>query len=117
MKDKITKYIKAMLSGLANGVFGAGGGILAVNYFSADGNSQKKAQATATAAILIMSLLSSIFYLYKGYFSIYDSLKFIPAGIAGSLTGGILLRKVPDKILKRIFALFIIYTGTRMLLK
>ena len=105
------------LSGIANGLFGSGGGILAVEILNRKGLTQKYAQATALNATVFMSLFSVIYYLYKGYFNLSDALIYIPFGIPGALSGSIILNKLSDICLKRIFALLIIISAIRILVK
>ena len=105
------------MSGLFNSLFGAGGGILAVKSIRSQGAEQKKAQATALAAMFIMSVISCGVYLFKGYFRLSSALPYLPFGIIGALAGTHLLKKTPDRILRRLFALFMLWCGVRMVLK
>ncbi len=115
--NKTTNFLLSFFSGVANGLFGAGGGILAVEAMKQKGLTQKKAQATALCATVFMSLFSAIFYVYKGYFKLSDALVYIPFGIPGALVGSFLLKRLPDIFLKRLFAVFIIIISVRMLIK
>lgn len=115
--NKITIRLLSFLSGVANGLFGSGGGILAVEAMKQKKLSQKTAQATALCSTVFMSLFSVTYYLYKGYFNLSDALIYIPFGIPGALAGSFLLEKLPDKHLKRIFAIIIIVMAVRILLK
>lgn len=115
--NKIKPLLSGFLTGLVNAVFGAGGGIIAVSSFRSAGLSQKKAQASAIAVIMPLSLISSAVYALKGYFNIGDALPYLPFGLVGAFIGTKLLKKAPDSTLKRIFALFLIYTGIKMLMR
>ncbi len=115
--NKAAAYITSFLSGITNVIFGSGGGILAVDGLKKLGLDQKNAQATALCSTLLMSLFSTVYYLYKGYFALTDTLIYVPFGIPGALTGSFLLAKIPDKILRKIFALFIIWAGLRLIYK
>ncbi len=112
---KIKTLLPGFLSGLVNALFGAGGGLIAVSAFRNAGLSQKKSQASAIAVILPLCLISSTVYALKGYFSIGDALPYLPFGLLGAYLGAKLLRKTPERTLKKIFALFLIYTGIKML--
>ena len=109
--------IISFLSGVTNVLLGSGGGILAVNSLKKSGLRQKEAQATALCLTLLMSVFSAAFYLFKGYFVFTDALIYIPFGIPGSFLGSYLLGKLPDRFLKRAFAVFIIWSGLRLILK
>ena len=55
-------YILGIITGLANGLFGSGGGIIAVPMLKKSGLSTKEAHATSIALTLPLSIVSSIFY-------------------------------------------------------
>ncbi|MCQ2470856.1 MAG: sulfite exporter TauE/SafE family protein [Clostridia bacterium] len=116
MKNR-NKYITGFLIGLINSLIGACGGIITVAALKKDGMEQNKAHANAIAVILPLSIISAIFYHINGFASVKDTLIFLPGGIAGAIAGGILLPKIPQKILKKIFAVFIIWAGIRMVLR
>lgn len=107
----------SFVSGVTNVIFGAGGGIIAVEGFKFYGFDQKNSQATALSAMFIMSLFSSVYYMLKGYFNIKNALIYIPFGIPGAFAGSYLLNKLSDKILKKLFAVLIIWAGARMILQ
>lgn len=113
--QKLTYFLAALLSGLLNGLFASGGGIPAVACFKKKGLKQKNAQATALCVTFLLSLISLLYYYYKGFLNIQDALIYIPFGIPGALLGSFLLKKAPDKILRKVFSLFIIWAGVRML--
>lgn len=115
--NKITSRVLYFLSGAANGLFGSGGGILAIEAIKHKSLSQKNAQATALCATVFMSFFSVIYYLYKGYFIFSDALIYIPFGIPGALAGSYLLEKLPDSFLKRMLAILIIIMAVRMIFK
>ncbi|MDO4608350.1 MAG: sulfite exporter TauE/SafE family protein [Clostridia bacterium] len=117
----LKKYIKpasfGLAVGLVNGVFGAGGGMLAVPLLKAGGLDQKQAHANAVAVILPITIISAILYLLKGTVSIKDSLLFLPTGLIGSVIATFALKNISSVWLKRIFGGFMIYAGVRLLLK
>ena len=117
----IKKLLKPTILGLGvgfiNGVFGAGGGMLAVPILKSEGLSQKSAHANAVAVILPITVLSAVLYLVKGSVSLADSLAFIPTGLIGSVIAAFTLQKFSNKWLQKIFAAFMIYAGVRLLLK
>ncbi len=112
---KIKTYLYGFATGIVNALFGSGGGLVAVTAFKSSGLSQKKAQASAIAVIFPLCLISSAVYAAKGYYNISDALPYLPFGLFGAYLGAKLLKKIPDKALKKIFALFLIYTGIKML--
>lgn len=115
--NKALKYFLSFCVGIINSLFGAGGGLIAVPLFKRQGLSQKEAQASAISVILPLSIISASVYYYFGYFKLGDALGYIPFGIAGTFIGTALIKKIPDKILRKVFALFMIYTGINMLMR
>ena len=103
--------------GLIHGVFGAGGGMLAVPILKSQGLNQKSAHANAVAVILPITVLSAVLYLVKGTVSLADSLAFIPTGLIGSVIATFVLQKFSNKWLQKIFAAFMIYAGVRLLIR
>lgn len=114
---KLTAPIGGFLIGMVNSLFGAGGGILAVPALQKSGLSKKEAHANAVAVILPVSILSAALYLAEGKVQLSDASPYIVAGLIGSVIGTIILRKISPNLLKRIFGVFIIYAGIRLLLK
>lgn len=118
-KKKIN--FKALLLGVAvglvNGVFGAGGGMLAVPILKSNGLNQKSAHANAVAVILPITVISAILYLIKGNVALSDSFSFIPTGLIGSVIATFMLQKFSNKLLQKIFAVFMIYAGIRLLIR
>ena len=114
---KFQKYSLSIAIGLISSVFGAGGGLIAVPLFKRLGLGQKEAQASAISVILPLCIISASVYYYLGYFSPSDAIGYIPFGIIGTFIGTALIKKLPDKILRKIFAGFMIYAGINMLMR
>ena len=102
---------------MVNGLFGAGGGIVAVQFLKHLGLEQKKAHANAVAVIFPITVLSATLYLIRGYVTIEHALPYIPLGVVGSLIGAFFLKKISPFYLKKVFAAFMIYAGIRLLVK
>lgn len=117
--NNIKKYLKpvsfGLTVGLVNGVFGAGGGMLAVPLLKKSGLNQKQAHANAVAVILPITVISAILYLSKGTVQLSDSFAFVPTGLLGSVIATFALKKFSNKWLQKIFAAFMIYAGIRLL--
>ncbi len=106
-----------MLTGFVNGLLGAGGGMLAVPVLEKCGIEKKKAHASAVAVIMPLSLLSAVLYLINGSVTLSSAVKYIPWGLLGAAVGTFLLKRLPDKWLRRIFALFMIWAGIRIFMR
>ncbi|MBQ7912789.1 MAG: sulfite exporter TauE/SafE family protein [Clostridia bacterium] len=93
-----------VLVGIANGLFGGGGGMLAVPLLQKTGLNEKQAHATAILVILPVSLLSFVLYAVRGY---CDFSVLIPTAI-GVVFGGFLgakwLKQLPTKTVNILFA-------------
>lgn len=117
----IKKHVKSAFFGVAvglvNGVFGAGGGMLAVPLLKKSGLDQKSAHANAVAVILPITVISAIMYLVKGTVHLRDSFAFVPTGLLGSVIATFLLKSFSNKWLQKIFAVFMIYAGVRLLMR
>ncbi len=97
--------------GLANSLFGGGGGMLAVPMLKRMGLEEKRAHATAILLILPISLLSFLFYAFRG---VYDPSVLIPTALGvsfGGVLGAKLLDKLSIKIVALIFALLQLVAG------
>ncbi len=116
-KSKLAVPFGGFLIGFANSLFGAGGGIIAVPVLKKSGLSKRESHANAVAVILPVSLLSAILYLTEGKVQLSDASPYILTGLIGSVLGTVILNKISPRLLKRIFGIFIIYAGIRLLTK
>ncbi|MBU5677668.1 sulfite exporter TauE/SafE family protein [Alkaliphilus sp. MSJ-5] len=117
--EKFIYWLKIALigffSGIINGLFGAGGGTVAVLALTLIfGISQHKAQATAISIILPLSLISGFIYYKNGFTTIDITFKVALGGIIGSYIGSNALNKIPANYLRKIFGFFIIVAAIRM---
>ncbi|MDD6021725.1 MAG: sulfite exporter TauE/SafE family protein [Acutalibacteraceae bacterium] len=103
--------------GVINALFGAGGGMIVVPILTGAGLSQKEAQATAVSVILPLTAVTCVLYYLNGNLDFKTALEYIPLGFIGALAGSFALRKVSDGILKKVFALFLLWAGGRMIFK
>lgn len=113
---KIKMGAAGLLAGFINGLLGSGGGVLIVLYLTMIAKiGRKNAQATAIAVILPLAILSSIIYARGGYVAWSHLWKVSVGGIAGALLGAVLLNRLRPGILKKLFGIFLIIAGIRML--
>ncbi|MBR2488878.1 MAG: sulfite exporter TauE/SafE family protein [Clostridia bacterium] len=116
-RENLISAAAGLAIGAVNGLFGAGGGMLAVPFLKKLGFEQKSAHANAVAVILPISVISAILYMYKDYVNLGDALIYIPTGVIGALLGTFALKKISPLWLKRIFGGFMVYAGIRLLLR
>jgi len=107
-------YIGGFFVGLVNGLLGAGGGMLAVPLLKKLSLDDKEAHSSSIAVILPLSVLSALLYLWQGTVSIKSALPYIPFGIVGAVAGALLLKKLPDVWIRRIFGVFLLYAAGRI---
>lgn len=103
--------------GIVNVLLGAGGGMLTVPLLKKIGFSQKKAQASAIAVILPLTVFSCLLYFSKGYIRLESAVLFLPFGLFGAAIGTFLLKKLSGKLLQGVFGGFMLWAGIRMLLR
>lgn len=118
MNKKLVKGAAAGVAvGVLNGLFGAGGGMVAVPMLKKAGLAQKNAHATSIAITMPLSVISGLLYLHGGRLALTDAMYFIPAGIVGAAIGGVLIKKLSVKTLRRCFGALIIFAAIRLMLK
>ena len=122
--------VGSITAGLINGLIGTGGGIilyLTLKLISKsdkknggqphDTNMIKDIMANIIAVVVPISAVSAAIYMIRGEIVYGELMPYIPAAVIGGLAGAILLNKLKPKIIKKIFAVMIIYAGTQMLFK
>lgn len=112
---KLIKPICGFAVGILNGMFGAGGGVIAVFFLEKFLNIEpKKAHAAAVLIILIVTPVSLFFYIKNGYADYKTAIWAALGGVIGGLLGAKILNKINDKILHGVFAVFLIIAAYRM---
>lgn len=77
---------------------------------------EKAAFASSVAVILPLCLVSAAVYWLQGALSLSMALPYLLGGLAGGFLGGRLFKQVSPQLLRRVFALFLLYGGIRCLL-
>lgn len=109
--------ITGLLAGLANGFFGAGGGLFLVPLFTRWlGMEQRKAFATSVAVVLPLSVAALISYALKGGVDVSAALPYLAGGLVGGVLSGRVFDKIPVLWLRRGFGLLMVYGGVRAVL-
>lgn len=116
---KQTKYIiTGLLAGVANGFFGAGGGLFLVPLFVGwVGLEQRKAFATSVAVVLPLCVAALVSYVRKGGVDLATALPYLAGGLVGGLLAGRVFDNVPVTWLHRGFGLLMLYGGIRAVLR
>ncbi len=100
--------------GAANGLFGGGGGMIAVPALTLTGVPSKKAHATAIAIILPLSLISGAVYLAKGAADPSVILPSCAGVVVGGIVGALLLKKINSRGLSLLFYALMIAAGLKL---
>ncbi len=115
--ENFKRAIIGIIAGIICGLFASGGGLILVPAFVyLLGIENKKARGTAVLCILPMVITSSIFY-YKGnYINWKIGLMCAIGGVIGGIIGAKLLKKIPTRYIKMLFAIFLLYVSIKMLI-
>ena len=105
------------LTGAANGLFGGGGGMIAVPVLERAGKlGALRAHATAIAVILPASLVSAAVYLWFGLIPLQTYLPVALGVLLGGVLGAKLLPNISAKWVTLIFAALMLAAGVKMVL-
>jgi uncharacterized membrane protein YfcA len=113
----VKKVTIGILAGIVSGLFSTGGGMILVPAFiHLLSTEDTKARGTSVFCILPMVVTSSFFY-YKGnYINWKISILCAIGGSIGGYLGAKLLKKLPPKVLKIAFTVFLIYASFKMIM-
>ena len=104
-----------VIAGFANGLLGAGGGIIIVVIFSrllsAQTEDKNDIFANALCVMLPLSLLSYAIYWSRGHIGTEGFGVFIIPALLGGALGGLLLGKLKAVFVRRLFASLVIISG------
>lgn len=116
-KDNFLKRLMAgILTGAVNGLFGGGGGMVAVPLLRGMlGYEDKEAHATAIFIIAPVCAASAIVYIINGYGALDVIIPAAVGSVAGGLAGAIALEKFPKTLINYIFIAVMFAAGARML--
>ena len=105
------------LIGFLNGFFGGGGGMVCVPLLERVLKlSSKQAHATAIFVIFPLSFLSSCIYVFSNSVASLPLLTVALGSVLGGLLGAYILKFMPPKALRLVFALIMMAGGVRMIL-
>lgn len=114
---KVKYLITGGLAGLANGLFGAGGGLFLVPLLSAWAKlPRRKAFAVSVGVILPLSAVSAVIYYVRGALELSGAWGYLLGGALGGLVSGKVFRRIPVSWLRRGFGILIVYGGIRAIL-
>lgn len=112
--------VLGLLAGIISGALGVGSGIIVIPalVFIA-GATQKEAQGTALAVMIFMAIMGTVRYALNPEIKLYfwGILLISVFAVIGSNIGSSIAFALPGPLLRKVFALFIIVVGIRMLWK
>ena len=111
------KHFMGLICGLLNGMFGSGGGVAAVPMLEGSGLEAKKSHATSVALIFVLSIATTISYLLGDKLDFGIALQYAPYGVVGAVAGAVLLKRMPNSLLRRMFGVIILAAAVRILVK
>ncbi len=110
------RILCGILIGLINGLFGGGGGMIAVPVLTnVLGYPQKQAHATAIAVIAPVCAVSAISYIIGGFARLNLLIPASVGNVAGGLIGARLLGKLPALAVELCFICVMLAAGIRMM--
>ncbi len=112
--------LSGIAAGVANGLLGAGGGIIVTYTLARLLREQNAATrdvfANVVAAMLPMTAVSAVIYALHGNLKLNEASPFLLPAIIGGIAGALLLGRINTNLLKKIFAALVIFSGVRMIL-
>lgn len=115
-KKNFKSALSGLLTGAVNGLFGGGGGMVAVPLLkNLLGYNEKKSHATAILVIAPVCAASAIIYIISGYFRADVVIPAAIGAVAGGFIGAKLLGVLPEFIINLIFIAAMLAAGARML--
>ena len=124
MKKHKTKLflliIGGFIAGIANGLLGAGGGIIIVLVLTrllGNTASSRDIFANAVCVMLPLSVVSTVSYATRGEIDVQGFSIYILPAIAGGILGGILLGKIKTSFLRALFSGIMIYSGISLMVR
>ena len=115
-KGKFSRIACGVLVGIANSLFGGGGGMLAVPLLQKTGLNEKQAHATAILIILPVSILSFFIYLFGENFEGAVAIPTALGVVAGGVLGAKFLQKLQSKWVAVAFAILQGFAGAWLVL-
>lgn len=106
-------------TGIFSGTLGVGGGIIVIPILVLMFHfPQKAAQGMALALMVPMAFLGAIQYWRQGDLNVYPAvlLLLIAGALVGVIIGTGIVHRIPGDLLRKVFAVFLLVIGVRMLL-
>ena len=117
LKAKMTLLFCGAVIGIINGFFGGGGGMICVPILQNVLHLEDKySHATALAIIFPISVISAVIYLLSGTLETIPLVTVGSGVVIGGIIGSFLLKWLPPKAIKVIFAIIMLLGGIRLII-
>ncbi|MFH1196236.1 MAG: TSUP family transporter [bacterium] len=118
MQETITLLIIGLAAGLLSGMLGIGGGIIIIPMLvGLLGYSQKAAQGTSLGLLLLpIGILAVMNYYKAGFINLKAVLIMVVTFVIGSYISSKFAVNLPDTILKKVFAVFLLIYALKLLI-
>lgn len=127
-RHTVTLLMTGLVAGVINGLLGTGGGIVVVLVLTAwykrlCGNSASRADVAKSVYVISLltmlpvSLFSALQYAGSGRLSLSSFAPYLLPALFGGLLGGVVLDRVRLPFLQKLFAVLLLISGVRMLLR
>ncbi len=109
------KFIFGFFAGIISGIVGSGGGIILIPFFEKQGLSSKESHITTLSVILVITAITITLRLTSSKDAISYALPYLLPSILGGLLGSFAIKNIKVPILKKVFAVVLVFSGVRML--
>ena len=117
MKPTVKYLVTGALAGVANGLFGSGGGLFLVPLLTSwTDMKQKHAFATSIAIIVPLSVVSLIVFWMRSGLDFQVAWPYLIGGAAGGIVSGFFFKGMSPTLLRRLFGILLLYGGVRAVL-
>ena len=117
---KVLIFSAAFLSGTLNALIGAGGGILLTyaisRLYRGDFSDKRDIYVNSQASMIPCCALSFAIYASEGHFSVTAALPLSVSAVIGGVLGSLLLSKINSRVIGKLFAALVIFSGIRMII-
>ncbi len=114
----IIVLVIGLVAGIVSGALGVGGGIIIVpSLIFFLGFSQHMAQGTSIAILMLPTGILAVMQYYKnGYVDVKVALILMLLFVAGAYLGSLFSMNLPDKVLRKVFGVFMLLVSLKMIL-
>ena len=104
-------------AGVLSGLFGIGGGVVMVPALVMAGLTQHRAAATSLAAIVPIALVGAILFGQAANVDVRAAVVLAAGSLVGARLGALLMHRLSEVLLARIFAVFLIVVAVTLLVR